>query len=104
MSETSALRYFLCRLIPPRSDFATTLTPDERALMREHGGYWTKHMDAGAVIVFGPVADPAGDWGIGIVRGADISFVEALRDGDPVMRVPGFRYEIMPMHAAVTPV
>jgi hypothetical protein len=78
------------------------MTPDERALMREHGAYWTANMDAGRVIVFGPVADPSGDWGVGVVRVADMSAAESLRDGDPVMRVPGFRYEILPMHTAVT--
>jgi uncharacterized protein YndB with AHSA1/START domain len=28
--------YFLCRLIPPRSDFARTLSPPEREVMQEH--------------------------------------------------------------------
>ncbi|HVY18848.1 MAG TPA: YciI family protein [Bauldia sp.] len=104
MSEAPALRYFFCRLIPPRPDFARTMSPEERALMREHGAHWMKHMEAGRVIVFGPVADSAGDWGLGVVRGPDIGAIESLRNGDPVMRVPGFRYEISPMHAAVTPI
>lgn len=69
--------------------------------MREHGAYWKKLLDAGSVIVFGPVADPQGDWGLGVVRAADEAAVRDLQNGDPVMRVAGFRYEIMPMHAAV---
>jgi hypothetical protein len=94
-------RYFLCRLIPPRTDFAVTATAEERALMREHAAYWQANMAAGKVIVFGPVADPTGDWGMGVVRSPDENGVKTMQAGDPVMRVTGFRYEILPMYTAV---
>jgi hypothetical protein len=96
------LRFFVCRLIPPRPDFATTMSPDERAVMQQHGAYWTNQLEQGVAIFFGPVADPAGDWGVGIVRAPDEAAVKALEAGDPVVRSTGFRYEILPMRAAVT--
>ena len=91
-------RYFLCKLIPPRPNFATTLTPGEREIMQAHAGYWTNQLQLGKAIAFGPVADPKGDWGVGIVAAPDQSAVEVLRDGDPaILSALGFYYEILPM-------
>jgi uncharacterized protein YndB with AHSA1/START domain len=97
------LRYFLCRLIPPRPDFARSLDVKESAVMKEHGLYWRTKLAEGLVLAFGPVADPAGDWGVGMVRAASIAQVEAFRDSDPAMKSGlGFRFEILPMLSAVT--
>src|ERR1051326_3437099 len=46
--------YYLCRLIPPRPTFAAEMTADE-----------------GQAIPFGPVMDPQGPWGVGIVSVRD---------------------------------
>jgi uncharacterized protein YciI len=54
-------------------------------------------------VAFGPVNDPAGGYGIGIVLAHDLEEAEALRDGDPAGRAPlGFRTEISPMFSLVT--
>jgi len=54
------------------------------------------------VIVFGPVADPKGGWGLGVVRARDEAEVAAFEAGDPVVRSGrGFRYEVLPMVSAV---
>jgi uncharacterized protein YndB with AHSA1/START domain len=93
---------FHCRLIPPRPDFAFTMSEAERALMGEHAKYLGGKLAEGSVILFGPVADPAGPWGLGILRAEDEAGVKALTDGDPTVRSGlGFRYEILPMMTAV---
>ncbi|MBZ9763290.1 SRPBCC domain-containing protein [Mesorhizobium sp. CA8] len=102
--ETGAkpLSVFHCRLIPPRPDFAFTLTEEERALMAAHADYLRGKLNEGAVILFGPVADPAGPWGLGIVRARDEAEVKALTDADPTVRSGrGFRYEILPMMSTI---
>ena len=33
--------YFLCRLLPPRADFMTTMTPEARGIMLAHVRYWS---------------------------------------------------------------
>jgi hypothetical protein len=59
----------------------------------------------GHAIVFGPVADPAGPWGLGVLRAASDAALEALRDGDPAIKSGrGFRYEVLPMIRAVAAV
>jgi uncharacterized protein YndB with AHSA1/START domain len=95
-------RYFLFRLHPPRPTFIRDMTAEEMALMKAHGAYWKTKLDEGKVIAFGPVADPAGSWGMGLLRVADAAEVEGLTQNDPVMLAnQGFRYEVLPMPQAV---
>jgi hypothetical protein len=94
---------FLFRLIPPRADFAFTMTDDERETMIRHVAYWSDLVAGGSVVAFGPVADPVGPHGIGIVLVPDMVAAERLRDGDPVMASSfAFRTEITPMLSLVT--
>ncbi len=96
--------YFFCRLIPPRLDFMQTMTPEERAIMQRHGAYWVSKVATGNALAFGPVADPSGGYGIGIMRAAGWDEMHALRDADPAMQSgTGFSYEIFVMPRIVTP-
>ena len=61
------MNLFLVRLMPPRADFAQTLTDDEQHTMDLHGTYWEQLRNGGHVVVYGPVADPEGVWGLGVV-------------------------------------
>jgi hypothetical protein len=92
------------RLIPPRLDFAFTLSPAERATMDEHGAYWADRMAQGEVVAYGPVNDPAGPYGIGIIVADDLAAAEALLARDPALRsAHGFRAELAPMLRLITP-
>jgi len=93
---------YLLRLNPPRPTFAQDMTGDERQMMGEHIGYWSGHMGDGRVVAFGPVADPAGGWGVAIVEADDEAGVRVLIDGDPVcLRGEGFGYEFFAMPGAI---
>jgi len=95
---------FLFRLLPPRADFAFTMTDDERATMLAHLGYWSHLVEKGEAVAFGPVADPEGPYGIGIVLTTDVRAAQRLRDGDPAMTSPhGFSTEITTMASLITP-
>jgi uncharacterized protein len=74
---------FLFRLIPPRADFAQTMTSDEEQAMAGHQAYWRQLLDEGRVVVYGPVADPEGVWGMGVLRAADRAEVLAIGNSDP---------------------
>ena len=99
-----AVQPFVFTLVPPRPDFPFTMSDDERATMLEHVQYWSELTAAGRTVAYGPVADPAGSYGIGVVLADDLADAERLRDGDPAMRSShGFRTEIAPMLRLVTP-
>jgi uncharacterized protein YciI len=97
-NETKAPLIFHCRLIPPRPDFAFTMTQEERALMGRHADY----LREGSMILAGPVADPAGPWGLLILRVGSEAEARAVTDGDPVSSSGrGFHYEILPLISAI---
>jgi uncharacterized protein YciI len=71
-------------------------------MMNDHVAYWMQHLAAGNVVVFGPVGDPEGPWGLGIVRAKDAAALQAFQAGDPVIKSGrGFRYVNLPMIRAV---
>jgi uncharacterized protein len=74
---------FLFRLVPPRADFAQTMTPEEQQAMAEHMEYWQQLLKHGRVVVYGPVADPEGVWGLGVLRAGDRAEVLAIGERDP---------------------
>ncbi len=97
-------RYFLCKLLPPRTSFARDMTPTERAAMESHVQYWTAKMVEGVALLFGPVLDPGGVWGLGVVRVEDEAALRRLQDEDPAIRAGiGLRYETLPMARVVSP-
>lgn len=102
-AAASAPSYFLCKLLPPRPSFPQDMSALERKVMQEHVGYWTGLLQQGVAVAFGPVLDPKGAWGAGIVGvcgGEDE--LNALQANDPAIRAGlGFGYEAHPMPGAI---
>jgi uncharacterized protein YciI len=97
------MSWYLYKLIPPRPDFASTLTRDEGQAMAAHVDYWTSHMQAGRVMIFTPVADPAGDWGMGVVSAHSFDDARSLGDADPAVLAGVARYEVLELPGAIVP-
>ena len=96
------MKYFFCKLTPPRPTFMIDMTDAERQVMRQHVAYWSDLAAKGTAILFGPVADPSGGYGIGVVEAADEAAVRELSVNDPVMKAnAGFSYAIHLMPQAV---
>ncbi len=96
------MRFFFYKLIPPRPTFMADMTPAELAIMRDHSMYWRENMAAGKVVAIGPVADPSGGYGVGIIRLDDAESPQALGENDPAIRAnAGFRFEFHPMPTVV---
>jgi uncharacterized protein YciI len=96
------MKYFLYKLIPPRPTFAQDMTDAEAKLMQQHVAYWKGLMDRGLVIVFGPVADPKGTYGVAILELEEEADANALGMNDPTMKAEvGFHFELYPMDRAV---
>lgn len=79
----SGKQHFLYKLLPPRPDFAFTMSPEEAAVMAEHGDYWDGLLAGGTAVAFGPVAEPTGAWGMGVLEVDDPADAERVREGDP---------------------
>lgn len=92
-----AKQFFFMRLIPPRPTFTQDMTDGERALMIEHGAYVRKFFEAGTVLIYGPVIDAAGSFGMAVLEMEDLAEVDRFAQGDPSVKAGMNRYTISPM-------
>lgn len=76
---------FVFRLKNPRPTFALDMTNEERAIMGRHAAHWQSLIDAGQMVVFGPVLDGSGSWGLGVVEAEDEEEIRAFAASDPAV-------------------
>jgi uncharacterized protein YciI len=76
---------FVFRLKAPRPNFALTMKDEEREIMGRHAAYWQPLVEAGRMVVFGPVLDSTGSWGLGVVEADDEDEIRRFAQGDPVV-------------------
>ena len=88
---------FLYRLIAPRPTFAQDMNDDERAVMGRHAGYLRGLLERDVVVAFGPVFDPAGSWGLGLIDLEDEAAARAVGDADPAVVSGLCTFELVPM-------
>lgn len=96
------MKHFFFKLVPPRTTFPGDMTPVEAKFMQQHAEYWRALLAGDRAIVLGPVMDPAGAYGIGVILAPDIAEARAMAAEDPVIKAQlGFRAEIHPMASAM---
>jgi uncharacterized protein YciI len=76
---------FVFRLQPPRQTFALDMTDPEREIMRRHAAHWQSRVESGQMVVFGPVLEGDGSWGLGVIEAVDEDELRAFADSDPVV-------------------
>lgn len=70
--------------------------------MQRHFGYWHEQMSRGSALVFGPVADPQGAYGIAVLTAASEAAAKAICAADPAVTAKlGFRFALYEMPNAV---
>ena len=92
-------KHFALKLIPPRPTFANDMSVEEQAVMQQHSLFWSGLMNKGIVIVYGPVLDPNGTYGLGIVEVNHEDQVREITTTDPAASL--LRYEYYPMRAVL---
>ena len=98
------MKYHVIKLIPPRKTFPGDMMPAERVLMEAHAVYWQHLVAQGHVVILGPVLDPAGTYGLCVVRLGDGVDPRTLCAEDPVIQAGiGFTVEAAPMASAMVP-
>ncbi len=88
--------FFFARTRNPRPTFHLDMTDEERAVMERHVAYLA---DKPAAIVYGPVADPGGVYGIGIYEVADEAEMRDILENDPARDL--LQVEVFSMPRAV---
>ncbi len=94
---------YLYRLHAPRPDFSTTMSEDEAQTMGRHAGFWSGLMAEGKALVFAPVPDPAGDWGMAIAVAPDLETVQGFGAADPAVASGMMDFSVTELAYAITP-
>lgn len=76
---------FVFRLIAPRPTFALDMTDEEQEIMGRHAAYWQPFIESGRMVIFGPVLDGTGSWGLGVVEADDEHELRAFAAEDPAV-------------------
>jgi uncharacterized protein len=92
-------QFYVLHLLPSRPDFAMTMTDEERAIMEQHVAFWTELLKQGKVYAFGPVMDPTGIYGLGVVGVDNEQELKNMIENDPAGKIN--KYEYFPMKAVV---
>lgn len=95
------MSFFLYKFVP-RPDFRETMTDAEKAVMYEHVAYWQALADKRTAVVFGPVDDPNGGWGVAVIEVESEEEANAIRAADPVVVHNLGPIDIYPMVTAIT--
>jgi uncharacterized protein len=95
----SGKKYYFVKLIPPRPTFSETMTDEERNIMQEHIIYWQDLMAKEICLVYGPVFDPKGAYGVGIIGVDNEAIVRDIQKNDPSVKGGLNKCEIYPMKA-----
>lgn len=100
---STATKHFFLKLIPPRPTFAQDMSDNERKIMQEHIAYWNEWMKKGVVLVYGPVFDPNGAYGMGVLQVEDESIIEEIKKNDPSVIAGLNTVEVFSMRAVTQP-
>lgn len=53
--------------------------------MGRHAAHWQRYVESGQMVVFGPVLDAEGSWGLGVVEAEDEDELRAWAAEDPAV-------------------
>jgi uncharacterized protein YciI len=76
---------YVFRLQAPRPTFALDMSDEEREIMARHAAHWRPRVDSGQMVIFGPVLDSSGSWGLGVVEADNEEKLRAFAAEDPVV-------------------
>ena len=73
------------------------MTPEEQSIMIQHVAYWKPYIENETMLVYGPVMDPKGGFGMGVIAVVDEDQLKKLIAADPAAAIGN--YEYYPMRA-----
>lgn len=67
--------------------------------MGRHAAHWRPRVESGEMVVFGPVLDSTGSWGLGVIEAEDEDELRAFAAADPVVTTKTAEIELGKMLA-----
>jgi uncharacterized protein YciI len=75
------------------------MTDAEREIMDRHAAHWQAYIDSGQMVIFGPVLDDSGSWGLGVVETDNEEELRAFAARDPAVTTGTTEMELGKMPA-----
>ncbi len=91
------MKYFMFKLIPPRPTFNVDMNEQEQATMQLHMQYWADLFAKKKAIVYGPVLDPKGVFGMAVMEVETDEEANEIALNDPSVTSKLNTYELIPM-------
>jgi uncharacterized protein len=88
---------FVYRLQPPRPSFPQDMSADEAEVMERHVAYWQDLLGSERALAFGPVLDPEGPWGLGLLDLDDEKDAQTIAADDPAIESGLCTYALLPI-------
>ena len=90
--------HFMFKLIAPRPTFSMDMNEEEKRLMQQHAIFWNDLLANGTALIYGPVLDPKGPYGLAIIEADNEEKARAICTNDPTIKAKLHTYELHPMH------
>lgn len=91
------MNYFMYKLIPPRPTFNMDMNEEEKAVMQSHVVYWQGLFEKKKAVIYGPVLDPKGVFGLAIIEVEAEAEAQEIANNDPAVTSKINTYELIPM-------
>lgn len=91
--------HFIFKLVSPRPTFAMDMNEEEKKLMHQHAIFWNDLLEKGTALIYGPVLDPKGYYGLAIIEAINEGAAHTICTNDPAIKASLHTYELYPMHA-----
>jgi uncharacterized protein len=95
------MKYFMYKLIPPRPAFHLDMNEVEKAVMNEHISYWNGLFEQNKTLIYGPVLDPNGVFGLAILEVETDEEAQEVISKDPAVTSGINTCELVPMMAGL---
>ena len=90
-------KHFLYKLYPPRPSFHLDQNEDEKKMMQQHMEYWKALTNQKNAILYGPVFDPKGMYGMAVIEVNDERKADEIAKRYPALLSKMCSYELIPM-------
>lgn len=97
--KLAAMAEWIYFIHPPRTNFAATMTDEEKSVWSEHAARLKRMLADGTLILAGPTLGPI-NTGIGVFEAEDEQAAQAIVDGDPIAISGLARLELRPFRAS----
>jgi uncharacterized protein len=84
-------------MYPPRPSFHLDQNENEKKVMQQHTDYWKELTNRKNAIVYGPVFDPRGVYGIAVIEVNNEEEAKKITKSDPAIVSQVCTFELIPM-------